>query len=330
MPPLKIFIYPKEACHLEPDYAYRELPVLGRPNPDYFEVVADPAAADFIVLPVLLNNVGASHQAEPDYLYSYLPRLPYYREFEEKHVFFLLDVDTWAPLFTKAVQFRHSVHRRFPDLNALAYPYYPDHVPGPPTYDGLSCHTFFSGFLGSWKGRIELLKALSQVRGLNCVVRGINQFHLHQPAEERARNRQFFLESMHRTLTVCCPRGAGLNSIRFFETLGYGRIPILISDDVVLPLEYQVNYDRFVLRVPEGQMANIGVLLHDWMDKIPPGEMAQKCAAARQAWDDYLCPARREQLVWLGLQRVRAAHYQLNLKQASEVALLRRSMAGTR
>jgi hypothetical protein len=253
--------------------------------------------------------------------------LPYYREFEEKHVFFLPDVDTWAPLFTKAVLFRHSVHRRFPDLHALVYPYYPDRVPGPPTYDALSCHTVFCGFIGSWKGRTDLVNALSKVQGLHCVVRGLNQFHLHQPAEERARNSQFFLESMLSALTVCCPRGAGLNSTRFFETLGFGRIPILISDDVVLPLENQVKYDRFVLRLPEAQIANIGTFLHDWIDKMPPQETAKKCAAARRAWDDYLCPARRERLVLLGLQQVHAAHYQLNLKQAEEVALLRRAMA---
>ena len=127
-PRLKLFSYALEDCHLEPGFEHHAVPVLSQPDPRWFEAVTRPAAADFIVLPVLLNEVGASHVAQGDYLYSYLPRLAHFREFEAKHVFFLPGVDTWAPLFTRAAIFRTSIHRKFPDLNAVAMPYYTEQM----------------------------------------------------------------------------------------------------------------------------------------------------------------------------------------------------------
>lgn len=50
---------------------------------------------------------------------------------------------------------------------------------------------------------------------------------------------------------VLCPKGGGANSERFFEALSHGRIPILLADNAKLPLEEIVNYDEFIIRIPE-------------------------------------------------------------------------------
>ena len=54
--------------------------------------------------------------------------------------------------------------------------------------------------------------------------------------------RSTYKKSIERCKFVLCPRGRGSNSIRFYEALNFGKIPILISDDVKLPLESKINH----------------------------------------------------------------------------------------
>ncbi len=326
MKKLKLFFYDRADCQLEPGFPHRPIPVLSKPNPEFYQVVSSPVESDFIVLPVLLSDVGASRVSDQDYVYSYISTLPFFQEFEEKHLFFLPGIDTWAPLFTKATLFRHSVHRKFPDLNAIPYPYYSDLVPEQPNYDNLVYHTVFSGFLGSWKGRGELVTALSIAQGIHCYVKGMDRFHDHLPPEQRDENRKTYLESVRCTVTVCCPRGAGLNSFRFFETLASGRIPILISDECVLPFEDRIDYKNLILWLPEARIPEIEPFLLDFFAKTAPGEIARRCAAARTAWETYLSPVRQEQLVLRALRQIKAAKHALNAAQARDVANLREAM----
>ena len=51
---------------------------------------------------------------------------------------------------------------------------------------------------------------------------------------------------------VLCPSGSGPNTLRFWEALGSGAIPVLLSDDLVLPGDRQAWEDAIVL-VPESK-----------------------------------------------------------------------------
>lgn len=323
--PLKIFIYRMEDCHLEPGCNYRPAPVLSEPNPEFFEQVGSPAEADFIVFPIWLTDVGASHVADQEYVYSYLPKLPYFHYFPERHVFFLPGVDTWAPLFNSAVTFRTSLHRKFLDLNAVAIPYYEEQMTEAQGVEDAIYHTVFVGFPGSWSGRPHLVKALSEARGITCMWRCPDHFHYHENPEKRAEDLKAYRDSFSTTITVCCPRGAGLNSIRFFETLAAGRIPILISDDCVLPLEDQINYAAFSIRLPEFRIPEIGTFLADWFVQTPPEEVARMCATARLAWEEHLGPAAKEKLIVNALHRIKDSGYRLNVAQMADVQALRRA-----
>ena len=234
-------------------------------------------------------------------------------------------MDTWAPLFTSAVTFRTSLHRRFLDLNAVATPYYQEQLTESLDYSEVVYNTIFAGFLGSWPGRVALIRALSQTKDVTCWWKGVENYHHHLSLEKRAADLQAYRENLRRTITVCCPRGAGLNSIRFFETLATGRIPILISDDCVLPLEDQLNYPAFSLRLPESRIPEIGVFLADWFVQTPPDKVARMCAAAGQAWEEHLGPAAQDRLIVNALRRIKDASYRLNVAQIADVELLRQA-----
>jgi hypothetical protein len=44
-----------------------------------------------------------------------------------------------------------------------------------------------------------------------------------------------------------CPRGTGNFSIRFYETLYYGRIPVLIDTDISLPFENVIEWNKYII-----------------------------------------------------------------------------------
>jgi hypothetical protein len=52
-----------------------------------------------------------------------------------------------------------------------------------------------------------------------------------------------------------CPRGTAPQSIRFWESLQAGAIPVLISDSLCLP--ENANWDEMIVRVPEDAIATI-------------------------------------------------------------------------
>jgi hypothetical protein len=57
-----------------------------------------------------------------------------------------------------------------------------------------------------------------------------------------------FTSHLERNTYIVCPRGTENYSYRIYETLGRGRIPIIIDTDMVLPKE--INWDYLSVRVP--------------------------------------------------------------------------------
>ena len=68
------------------------------------------------------------------------------------------------------------------------------------------------------------------------------------------------LESM---TYIVCPRGSENFSIRTYEALKYGRIPVIIDTDMVLPSE--IDWDRVSIRVPYKDIGRIyDIILEDY------------------------------------------------------------------
>jgi hypothetical protein len=68
-------------------------------------------------------------------------------------------------------------------------------------------------------------------------------------ADDFDARRRHFAEVVYRSKFVLCPRGHGTSSIRLFETLAAGRVPVIISDDWVAP--DGPDWDAISLRWPE-------------------------------------------------------------------------------
>lgn len=88
---------------------------------------------------------------------------------------------------------------------------------------------------------------------------------------------KLYTDTMAASKFVLCPRGIGPASLRLYETVEAGRVPVIISDQWVAPP--QVCWD-FAVRVPESEISSIPELLRtlepEWQDRS---------RAARAAWE---------------------------------------------
>jgi hypothetical protein len=118
----------------------------------------------------------------------------------------------------------------------------------------------------------------------DAIVERVSGFMFHDPtspgfAERRAR----FRTVLSRSRFVLCPRGHGTSSIRLFETLAAGRVPVIISDDWVPPVG--PDWRTFSIRWPEGRADRLVEALKEFDTDWP-----DMCSAASAACRDFFGP----------------------------------------
>jgi hypothetical protein len=65
---------------------------------------------------------------------------------------------------------------------------------------------------------------------------------------ENLKRKNIYFDTLSKSRFSLCPRGSAPSSLRFWESLKCGAIPILISDDWILP-EY--DWDTCIIRISE-------------------------------------------------------------------------------
>jgi len=100
--------------------------------------------------------------------------------------------------------------------------------------------------------------------------------------------RQEYLDNMQNADFVLAPRGDANISTRFFEALSFGRIPVLIDTDCVLPLEKNIDYSTFIVRIPHTEMHTIPEKLLELYNSIADDEFIAMQQRARDTYERYL------------------------------------------
>jgi len=269
----------------------------------YFCSVTDPEDAEYLLFPYyltpMIQQMGVSAT-------STLIRciLPDFTHNEHKYLFFNYE-DTSKPLGFNSIIFQISLNRTLHDRNAISYPYpVDDHHNGTePNFDKLLYQTSFVGYSGSHPVRQQLADALSKRTDLQIYVETTPLFHGHLGAEERRDRQESYFKILRQSLTILCPRGAAENSVRFFETMSFARIPVLIADNTILPLESLIPYDEFVIRVPEADVERAGDHIIGWLAARNAEQVRNACLRARNAWKSWLQTARLPALVAYELEQ---------------------------
>ncbi|MDQ6946149.1 MAG: glycosyltransferase family 47 protein [Actinomycetota bacterium] len=92
-----------------------------------------------------------------------------------------------------------------------------------------------------------------------------------------------YVASLARSKFVLAPRGVGASSVRLFEAMQAGRVPVIISDDWLPPA--LVDWGNCSIRVPESDISSIPMILRE-------READARCLGdrARYEWESNFSP----------------------------------------
>ncbi|MBS2099074.1 exostosin domain-containing protein [Carboxylicivirga linearis] len=106
--------------------------------------------------------------------------------------------------------------------------------------------------------------------------------------EERYQTTLEFYNNIVDSDYILCVRGGGNFSVRIYETLAMGRIPLFVNTDCVLPFDRVINWKEHVVWVDEPDMNRVDQILADFHANLHPDDFMQLQINNRELWDEYL------------------------------------------
>ena len=94
-----------------------------------------------------------------------------------------------------------------------------------------------------------------------------------------------FINNMKNNIFLLAPRGGGNFSLRLYEVMAYGRIPVLPLTDTVLPFEDKIDWNNIIIM--GNTFEELENKMYEWYNN---GEefIKEKQAQCKKIWDDYL------------------------------------------
>jgi hypothetical protein len=97
----------------------------------------------------------------------------------------------------------------------------------------------------------------------NFIIRGSYRAGLgHDPAKASHDTTAEFHQNIANSHYTLCVRGGGNFSVRLYETLAHGRIPLILNTDLRLPFDFSINWSDFAVIVDDPRDTAEAVLRH--------------------------------------------------------------------
>lgn len=88
---------------------------------------------------------------------------------------------------------------------------------------------------------------------------------------------------------VCCS-GYENYSIRLYETLSFGRIPIFVNTDCVLPYDFAVDWKKYCVCIDKSELNLIADKVADFHNRLSAQEFIDLQHECRKFWKEWLSP----------------------------------------
>jgi hypothetical protein len=144
------------------------------------------------------------------------------------------------------------------------------------------------GFVGQKNNGREKICQYFSDSGLktNFILRDSYIFNLQENQKKE------FEDNMNNNLFTLCYRGRGNFSVRFYETLMRGRIPIQINSSSIFPYEDEIDYSEIGIFIEEEDLFNTNVekLVKDYYNSKSKDELLQIQKNNRRIYEEYFHP----------------------------------------
>lgn len=133
--------------------------------------------------------------------------------------------------------------------------------------------------------RANYLKILAVNEGLDTsfILRNKYRAGSHNVESQQETTLQFYDNLFNNAYTFCI-RGVGNFSVRFFETLAVGRIPILLNTDCRLPLPNQIDWTKHCLILDASSNIKISDQILEFHNRLTEMEFENIQCSNRNLW----------------------------------------------
>ena len=215
----------------------------------------DQCQYDFFIVPFVIRiNPKTKDDLNYKIFNKLIKNLEFFEKNPEKHVFFFVG-DEWKipSIFKKSILFMQSCHK---GTNAFPLHFTSKIIENLKFSKPIKLANYDISFQGNVKAHKCRRDILSYLNNSDLKKSFVKTPSLPKyPLVHDSSLIESYFKSIDDSRFVLCPRGVGLNSIRFYETIAAGRIPVLISDHCKLPKF--IDWSRLIIRVPEKNISNI-------------------------------------------------------------------------
>ncbi len=106
--------------------------------------------------------------------------------------------------------------------------------------------------------------------------------------EERQKTTLEYYENIIDSDYVLCLRGGGNFSVRFYETLIMGRIPVFVNTNCILPFEDRIDWRKHVVWIEWKERNEIAKSIRDFHCKMSDGQFRELQHENRNLWGSRL------------------------------------------
>lgn len=270
------------------------------PHPGLFSASRDPERADYFLFPWQIgvyNDAGLLDQVA-----SLMAGLPYLPGREARHLVFD-DGDRSDCLPLPLCLFKYSLLKadaKRAVANALPLPAHTASARADFAFERIRFDLSFIGNISHEARRAAVLSIRHQAPQLRLKAVFRDNFSVREGSvvlrpdspEEKARRQAEYLAGIRDSWAVLCPPGVGLQSFRLYETMYLGRIPVLFGDQTVYPLEKDIDYDSFSIRIPGRDILDSGRILGAFFAAQSPESLARRCREACAVWHRFFAPGK--------------------------------------
>ena len=106
--------------------------------------------------------------------------------------------------------------------------------------------------------------------------------------ENKKKTTKEFYRNIYENPYTFCMRGGGNFSVRFYETLAVGRIPVLLDTDCRLPLESTINWNEHCIISKDFEFKSLSNRIVNFHNNIGNEEFIKLQKSNRKLWEEFL------------------------------------------
>ena len=108
------------------------------------------------------------------------------------------------------------------------------------------------------------------------------EWHFYRDGEMRQEQLAAYNELLSKTMFALCPRGTGISTVRLFEALAFGCVPVVVADGYQPPNTKGRKWREFAIDIPEGRVEMIPAICES---HVPRCDRMSELAGT--FWKDY-------------------------------------------